>query len=191
MSTASQTPDGSLQGFENPADFERPGLPPAAVAQIAAVIASQAGARPPGLLLDLGGGTGAIGHRLAAFPGVCYLTLALSLPRLRRFARRSSAGEGSAFLARADANLAWPLRDGCVSLFFLTRAAHLLLPESLVAEILRTAHPAGSAVVLGRVRREPSSVRATLRRALHRLLSESGIPSRSGEAAHPLLAAAL
>jgi hypothetical protein len=190
MSMVSPIPDG-LPSFEGPEEgFKRVGLPPFAVVQIATAVAAQVGPEPAGLLLDLGVGTGEIGGCLASLPGVRYLALALSLSRLRRLSRRLPRPGRGAFLACADANLSWPVRDGAASLFFLSRAAHLLLPEPLVAEVLRTAHPSGAWVVLGRVRREPSSVRATLRRALHRLLGESGIATRSGEAAHPILATA-
>jgi hypothetical protein len=179
-------------GFERSAEGlgRRAGLPLVAVEKIAKAIVALAPS-PIGQLLDVGAGTGEIGACLAYTPGLRYLALDLSLPTLHRFEWRLH-GEGSrALLVRANADRPWPLRDGCVRLFFLSRAAHLLRLEPLVAEAVRTAHPEGAWVILGRVRREASSVRATLRRALHRLLGESGIESMSGETAQHLLAAAL
>jgi hypothetical protein len=168
----------------------RSGLPLAAVERIAHAIVALAPS-PTGLLLDVGAGTGEIGSCLAYIPGVRYVALDLSLPTLHRFEWRLH-GEGSrALFLRADADQPWPLADGCVRLFFLSRAAHLLRLEPLVDEAVRTAHPDGAWVILGRVRREASSIRATLRRALHRLLGESGIESMSGETAQHLLATAL
>jgi hypothetical protein len=168
----------------------RGGLPLAAVERIAAAILGVAPS-PPGVLLDVGVGTGEIGACVARIPGLRYLGLDLSLSTLLRFHRRLGRVGASAWRVRADADRPWPVRDGSVRIFFLSRAAHLLRFEPLVAEAMRAAHPDGAWVILGRVRREASSVRATLRRALHRLLGESGIESVSGEAAQHLLAAAL
>jgi methyltransferase family protein len=168
----------------------RGGLPRAAVERISAAVLGVV-PDPSGVLLDVGVGTGEIGACVALSPGVRYLGLDLSLATLRRFEARLYRDGASAWFLRADADRPWPIRDGRVRLFFLSRAAHLLRVGPLVTEVVRTAHPDGAWVVLGRVRREASSVRATLRRALHRLLGESGVESVSGETAQHRLAAAL
>ena len=191
-SDSSHAPGPLPSGFEALAESpgRRSGLPFEAFERIASAIVALAPS-PTGLLLDVGAGPGEIGSCLAYIPGVRYVALDLSLPTLHRFEWRLH-GEGSrALLLRADADQPWPLADGCVRLFFLSRAAHLLRLEPLVAEAVRTADPEGAWVILGRVRREASSIRATLRRALHRLLGESGIESMSGETAQHLLATAL
>ena len=177
--------DRLAEGFD-----PRGGLPLAAVERIAASIVG-VDPSPAGVLLDVGVGTGEIGASVARIPGLRYCGLDLSLSTLLRFDHRLRRVGASAWLLRADADRPWPVRNGSVRIFFLSRAAHLLRFEPLVAEAVRTAHPDGAWVILGRVRREASSVRATLRRALHRLLGESGIESVSGEAAQHLLAAAL
>lgn len=166
------------------------GLPRAAVERIAAAILSVT-RNPSGLLLDVGVGTGEIGACVARSAGLRYLALDLSLATLQRFEGRVAREGASASLVRADADRPWPVAEGRVQLFFLSRAAHLLRVGPLVTEVVRTAHPDGAWVVLGRIRREASSVRATLRRALHRLLSESNVDSVSGETAQHRLAAAL
>ena len=56
-----------------------------------------------------------------------------------------------------------------------------------MAETLRAAHPGGAVFVLGRVRREPESVRASLRREMRRLLAEYGVKGRGGEQARKRL----
>jgi hypothetical protein len=179
-------------GFERPVEGlgRRSGLPLVAVERIAKAIVALAPS-PTGQLLDVGAGTGEIGACLAYTPGLRYLALDLSLPTLHRFEGRLHGEGGRALLVRADADRTWPIQGGSVRLFFLSRAAHLLRLEPLVDEAVRTAHPEGAWVILGRVRREASSIRATLRRALHRLLGESGVESMSGETAQHLLAAAL
>jgi len=169
---------------------QRGGLPRAAVERIAAAVRGAA-PTPSGVLLDLGVGTGEIGACVAQTSGLRYLGLDLAFATLQRFEERLSLEGARAWLLRADADHPWPLRDGRVRLFFLSRAAHLLRVAPLVTEVVRTAHPDGAWVVLGRVRREASSVRATLRRALHRLLGESGVFSVSGEMAQHRLATAL
>jgi hypothetical protein len=185
-------PDRPRLGFERSTEGlgRRSGLPLVAVERIAKAIVALA-PNPIGQLLDVGAGTGEIGACLAYIPGLRYLALDLSLPTLHRFEWRLHGEGNRALLVRADADRPWPLQDGSVRLFFLSRAAHLLRLEPLVDEAVRTADPEGAWVILGRVRREASSVRATLRRALHRLLGESGIESMSGETAQHLLAAAL
>ncbi len=182
--------DGQARGFDR-----RAGLPPAAAEAVARAVVELAAAASPeagGLLLDLGAGTGEIGVQLARFARDAapagarqtYLGIDLSLAMLAAFRNKLRGGAGTAgraALAAADADRPWPLRAGRVRAIFLSRAAHLLDPERLLAEASRAAHPAGALLILGRVRREPESLRATLRREMRRLLAERGIAGRSGE----------
>jgi SAM-dependent methyltransferase len=171
---------------------ERAGLPPQEAAAVAAAVGGiVAGAADGGgVLLEVGAGSGEIGAGLAAAPDLPYLGLDLSLPMLVRFrARLRPAVAGR--LVRADAGAGWPLPAGRVGAVFLSRAAHLLDGDHLAAEVRRTAHPGGAWLLLGRVRREPESVRATLRREMRRLLAAAGVAGRSGEQAHDRLLAAL
>ena len=181
--------DGQARGFDR-----RAGLPPAAAEAVARTVVELAAAASPaagGLLLDLGAGTGEIGVQLArdsdaAGDRLAYLGIDLSLAMLAAFRGKLPGGADAArraALAAADADRPWPLRAGRVRAIFLSRAAHLLDPERLLAEASRAAHPAGALLILGRVRREPESLRATLRREMRRLLAERGIAGRSGEEA--------
>ncbi len=88
---------------------------------------------------------------------------------------------------QADGDRPWPVAPGRAVLIFLSRAAHLLAPAHLVEQVRRAAHPAGASFVIGRVRREPGSLRSALRRAMRRLLAAEGIEGRSGEAAQERL----
>ena len=137
---------------------------------------------PGGLVLELGAGTGEIGAALAA-RGRRYIGLDSSLGMLRVFHGRRSRG----LLIQADADRPWPVRAGCARILFSSRAAHLLSEDRLVDEALRVAHPGGAVFVLGRVRREPESVRASLRREMRRLLAGHGIEGRGGEEARKRL----
>jgi SAM-dependent methyltransferase len=197
--------DGQARGFDR-----RAGLPPAAAEAVARAVAELAVEANPvagGVVLDLGAGTGEIGVQLAAGERLAYLGIDLSpamlaafrtkLHRSARGARGSDAADATdaadaaspAALVAADADRPWPLLAGRVRAIFLSRAAHLLDPERLLAEASRAAHPAGALLILGRVRREPDSLRATLRREMRRLLAERGVPGRSGEEARRRLLA--
>lgn len=182
--------EGAARGFsfDLQADSfaERAGLEPREAAAVAAAVSGiVAGAA--GVLLEVGAGSGEIGAWLAAAPDRPYLGLDLSLPMLLRFSARLPA----CHLIQADGGAGWPLPTGRVGAVFLSRAAHLLDSDRLAAEVRRTAHPRGAWLLLGRVRREPGSVRAALRREMRRLLAAAGVAGRSGEEAHDRLLAAL
>jgi hypothetical protein len=78
-----------------------------------------------------------------------------------------------------------------VAVVFLSRAAHLLPGDVLVAETLRVASRRGAVLVLGGVRGEPDGLRAGLRREMRRLLAEHGGEARDSGAARRRLAEAL
>ncbi len=189
------------------ADFDqRAGLPAGIAPQIAAAVAALAPAAaaapvaavaPPaladrGVLLDLGAGTGQIGEHLAALCGAGgrtrYLGLDVSGPMLAVCRRKLGAGSS---LVRADAGVPWPIAAGRVELVFSSRAAHLLPPAVLIAEVLRVASPAGAVMVLGGVRSEPDSLRAVVRREMRRLLAEHGVEARRAGDSQGRLAGAL
>ncbi len=211
--------EGQADGFDR-----RAGLPPEAAARVARAVAEVA--RPfleersdapgsPGLLLEIGAGTGVVGADLAGLVPR-YLGMDLSGAMLWRFRDKLSGSAPGrdpdrdrprALLVRADADAGWPLpsalppggpdRPGArrvgertvrVGAFFLSRSAHLLASEHLTAEILRVADPRGAVLVLGAVRREPGSVRSRMRHTMRHLLSERGIEGRSRERSHERLA---
>jgi SAM-dependent methyltransferase len=169
--------DAQAGGFDR-----RAGLPAVAVERIARALREVC---PAGLLLDLGAGTGEIGAAWMAAGGR-YAGLDLSLGMLGVFHGRT----GRAVLLQADADRPWPLRSGIARTVFASRAAHLFTPQRLVTETLRVAHPEGAVFVLGRVRREGESLRATLRRQMRHLLAGHGIAGRGGEEARSALFAA-
>jgi len=165
----------------------RAGLPPAVEEAVARRVLALPHRLDTGdLVVDLGAGTGEIGHPLATAAGalgLTYVGLDLSPAMLGRFARKLRKGEGRSrsLLVAADGDAPWPLVPGRARILFSSRAAHLLRPEHLIAEAFRIAAPGGAWLVLGRVRRERGSVRQALRRRLHELLAGRGIAARGGE----------
>ncbi len=156
----------------------RAGLPPEAVDRIAEAVMESCSPGATGVVLDVGAGTGEIGARIAA-SGVAYLGVDLSLAMLQLFRRRPGSRVG---LIQADACNRWPIRGG-VRAIFVSRAVHLLTAEHVWAESRRLAREEGIDLILGAVRRDPESVRFTMRRQMRQLLAERGIAGRSGQRA--------
>jgi hypothetical protein len=84
-------------------------------------------------------------------------------------------------LILADCNQVWPFGDGAVAVVFASRAIHLLDPQHVVRETLRVVRRGGF-LILGRLLREPDSIRERLRRGRQELLVEAGLTPRSGAA---------
>jgi hypothetical protein len=100
---------------------------------------------------------------------------------LKAFQRRLAGRSAHRALVRADANAGWPLADGAVRVIFSSRAMHLLEYERVAPEVFRTASYAGATLILGRVEREPGSVRERMAQMMTELLSGRGFEGRRGE----------
>jgi SAM-dependent methyltransferase len=157
---------------------QRVGLPPTAGLAVARAIVDAANAAPDEVVAELGAGTGEIGVHLARLP-VRYVGLDSSLAMLAVF--RAKAGSTAPPLVVADCNDPWPLADGSATVVFASRVIHLLDPEHVVRETLRVCRSAGY-LILGRVQREPESLKERLRHRRQELLLEAGIIARQGEA---------
>jgi ubiquinone/menaquinone biosynthesis C-methylase UbiE len=155
----------------------RVGLPEAVSAAVARAIVEQANAGADDLVVELGAGTGEIGLHLSRLP-VRYVGLDSSQAMLDVF--RAKAGLGSSLIV-ADCNQPWPLPDGSAAAVFASRVIHLLAPEHITRETVRIGR-SGGVLMLGRVRREPDSIKERLRRQRQTLLVEAGITPRQGEA---------
>ena len=164
---------GSPTPFDGQArDFDRRvGLPDADCRRIVAAVVSLARLFPGDRVAEVGAGTGMIGRWFPAF-GIRYAGLDLSRGMLEVFRRRAS-GAG---LVQADAARSWPLPDGSVRTVFSSRAIHLLPREHVIVEVSRVA-PRG-ALVIGRVERQPESVKARLSREMRRRLRDLGFSPR-------------
>ncbi len=155
----------------------RVGLPPHASAEIARSILDWSGAGADDLIVELGAGTGEIGVELARLP-VRYLGLDGSPGMLDVF-RAKTAGAAPALIV-ADCDATWPLPNGSATVVFASRVIHLLQPDHVVRETMRVCRPGGY-LMLGRVQREPGSLKERLQRQRRQLLQEAGIHARQGD----------
>ncbi len=173
---------------------KRAGLPARCTARVARALEALPGLERSARLLEIGAGTGEIGQHLIARghqdSALDYWALDASAAMLEGFATRVPPEERQR-LRVGDANRPWPVADASLGAVFLSRVAHLLEPNHLWAETRRTAAPHGSWLVFGRRGRERRSLRAVLRRELHRLLSEEGRPFRRATAPDQLISALL
>jgi ubiquinone/menaquinone biosynthesis C-methylase UbiE len=156
----------------------RTGFPPGVGEAVADAIVRMAGVGAQDLVLELGAGTGEIGVYLAAqVPR--YLGLDTSPAMLDAF--RAKAAPRTPHLLVADGDASWPVPDASACVIFASRVIHLLRPDHVAHEATRVCAPRGY-VMLGRVTREPDSLKERLRRRRQQELREVGIQPRSGEA---------
>jgi SAM-dependent methyltransferase len=164
--------DDQAAGFDR-----RTGIPPEAAADIARAVLD-VGA--PGIVLELGAGTGEVGRHLAGLARG-YVGVDLSGPMLEVFRSKlagATRGRQAALLVQADGDRPWPVRGGSVGVVFASRAAHLLDRHHVVGEVLRVCRPGGRFVV-GRIER--SGVKQDLRREREARLADRGVAAgRSG-----------
>jgi SAM-dependent methyltransferase len=156
---------------------DRAGIPASAGTAVARALLASANAQADILVVELGAGTGEIGVHLTSLP-IRYVGLDVSAPMLDLF--RAKAGNVTPSLIVADCNHEWPLPDGGATAIFASRVIHLLDPEHVTRETLRVARSRGT-LMLGRVLREPQSIKSRLRRRRHELLREAGFSPRDGE----------
>lgn len=166
--------DGQASGYD-----ERAGLPEPACREIARAVDRLGLVRPGDVVLDLGAGTGQIGRWLAE-PPARYVALDLSGPMLEVFRQRAEALPGPRVLLRADGSGRWPVADGAVRVVFSSRAVHRMELENVLAETFRVASREGLTFLLGRVERDPESVKERMRSELHRLVARGGRDGRGG-----------
>jgi SAM-dependent methyltransferase len=157
---------------------ERAGIPATAAAAVARGIVDAAGMGVGDLVIELGAGTGEIGIHLLSLP-VRYVGLDASAAMLEVF-RARAAGSGPGLIV-ADCDRPWPLPDGSATVIFASRVIHLLRPDHVVRETMRTCRP-GGLLILGRVVRDRDGMTERLRRQRLALLEAAGITARQGEA---------
>jgi ubiquinone/menaquinone biosynthesis C-methylase UbiE len=165
-------------------DSRKTGIPPEQGRTIAEAIVAFAGTGPDDLLLELGAGTGLVG---AWFPrvGVRYLGLDASEPMLDRFRARIAEPPGTEFdVRRCDVNQPWPVADGSVACIFSSRAVHHFDRRHLADEVARVESPSGAVFVLGRVQRDPSSIRERLREEKRARVAAKGYSLGDGRQRH-------
>ena len=157
---------------------ERAGLPSDVGELVARSIVRYASAGPGDLVVELGAGTGEIGVHLARLP-IRYVGVDSSAPMLHEF--REKADDLTPSLILSDCNHVWPFGDGTATVVFASRAIHLLDPHHVMRETVRIVRRDGF-LILGRLLREPDSIRERMRRRRQELLVEIGLTPRSGAA---------
>src|SRR5215212_8869650 len=156
------------------AAFERrAGLPDAACREIADAVLKVGEAGAGDLVVEIGPGTGQIGQWFGE--PVRYVGLDLSAGMLKEFERRSGGNLGNRVLVQADANTTWPVDNKVARVVFGSRAIHLLNQEHVASEVLRVASASGATLIVGRVEREPDSVRSRMAREMNERLRSRGL----------------
>lgn len=166
--------DGQAGLFE-----KRAGLPEACCPDIASKVIEIGEAKPGDLIVEIGSGTGQIGEWFKA--PVRYAGLDFSAGMLKEFGRRLESDSPGRLLLQADGNRRWPLADGVARVIFSSRTMHLLDQEHVASEFLRVASSGGAALILGRVEREPESVKARMAKEMNERLRARGFAGRRGE----------
>jgi ubiquinone/menaquinone biosynthesis C-methylase UbiE len=127
---------------------------------IASAVLEAGEVRAGELVVEIGAGTGQIGHWFGA--PMRYLGMDLSARMLQEFRRRAGGLSGQRALIRADANTRWPLTNAIARVIFSSRTMHLLDHEHVADETFRVARSDGATLIIGRVERDPQSVKARL-----------------------------
>lgn len=161
--------DGQAGLFER-----RAGLPEACCRAIAKKVIEIGEAKSGDLIVEIGSGTGQIGQWFEA--PLRYAGFDLSAGMLKEFSRRLDSD-----LIQADANASWPLADGVARVIFSSRAVHLLRQEHVAQEVFRVASSNGATLSLGRVERDPESIRARMSKEMNERLRQHGFVGRRGE----------
>jgi len=159
-------------------DFDtRAGFGDRVAAQIAGAVLEIVRPGSEDVLVEIGAGTGEIGHHLAG-ASMRYVAIDASEQMLRGFVRNYAAGRDR-LLVVADCDGRWPIADGCVRCVFASRALHLLDPHRLVAELSRVAADRFH-LLIGRTQRDPEGFKERLRDRLHVALTDRGLTPPDG-----------
>jgi ubiquinone/menaquinone biosynthesis C-methylase UbiE len=160
----------ALDRFDRQAErFDRrAGLAQGVAREVASALVRTLSLRASDVVLEIGAGTGAIGCELLELAPQ-YVGLDLSRQMLDVFRRKLTCRKRGV-LVLGDANRLWPVRDATVAVVFASRAAHLLNGPHLIDEVRRVCR-AGGYLLIGRIEREPNSLRSRLRQERLRLRS--------------------
>jgi ubiquinone/menaquinone biosynthesis C-methylase UbiE len=154
------------------------GIGPEVGGCIARVIVELAGCGSDDVILDIGAGTGTIGVHFAE-QSRRYVGLDRSERMLAVFRRKLERLPGTVQLVQADAETAWPIGDGAVSVVFASRVVHHLPIQHFIQEVWRVCRPGGH-LLLGSVTRDADSLPSRLQRYKRMLLAQHGIVGRDG-----------
>ena len=166
--------------YDEQAEFfdKRVGLSDAVAREVVAVVRELVLADTQGAILEIGAGTGELGHWLAAERR--YVGIDSSSAMLEKY-RKRGVRSGDQTLICADGNESWPVESGEIGLVFGSRVFHLLEVDHVAAEFARVSSPGGAALLSGRVRRQKDSVKTLMRQKMRECLEEEGYVPREAE----------
>lgn len=166
--------DGQAELFE-----QRTGLPEFCCREIVKNVQAIGRVESADLIVEVGAGTGQVGQWFEE--PMRYAGFDLSAGMLTQFSRRLVDDFGKRLLIHADANGSWPIADRAARVIFSSRAMHLVQQEHAANEIFRIGASDGATLILGRVEREPESVRVRLSKEMTERLRKHGLVGRRGE----------
>jgi ubiquinone/menaquinone biosynthesis C-methylase UbiE len=173
--------DASFELFDGQAATfdQRAGLPVEYCRAIAGAVIGIGQLAPGDLILEVGPGTGQIGQWFSA--PMRYAGIDKSAGMLKQFQSLPGGGASNQVLVLTDANRGWPLASGVARVIFSSRAMHHLDQEHVVSEVFRVAVSDGATLIIGRIQRDPESVRARMSREMNNGLRKHGYEGRRGE----------
>ena len=173
--------DGGSELFDDQAAMfdQRAGMPVEYCRAIAGAVVEVGRLAPGDLILEVGPGTGLISRWFSA--PLRYIGIDKSAGMLMQFQSLPRGGESNQVLVLTDANQSWPLVSGVARVIFSSRAMHHLDQEHAASEVFRVAAPDGATLIIGRVERDPDSVRARMSREMNNGLRKHGYEGRRGE----------
>ena len=158
---------------------QRTGLPVEYCRAIAVAVIEIGRLAPSDLILEVGPGTGMISRWFNA--QMRYVGIDRSAGMLKQFQNRAGSDASNQLLVLTDANRSWPLAGGVARVIFSSRAMHQLDQEHAASEVFRVAAPDGATLIIGRVERDPESVRARMAKEMNNRLRAHGYEGHRGE----------
>lgn len=173
--------DAGFELFDDQAAMfdQRAGLPVEYCRAIASAVVEIGQLAPGDLILEVGPGTGQIGQWFSA--PIRYVGIDKSAGMLMQYQRLLGGDASNQVLVLTDANRGWPLASGAARVIFSSRAIHHLDQEHVASEVFRVAAPDGATLIIGRIQRDPESVRARMSREMNNGLRKQGYEGRRGE----------
>ena len=173
--------EASFELFDDQAAMfdQRAGLPVEYCRAIAGAVVQIGQLAPGDLILEVGPGTGQIGQWFSA--PMRYVGIDKSAGMLKQFQSLPGSGARNQVLVLTDANRSWPIAGGVARVIFSSRAMHQLDQDHAASEVFRVAAPDGATLIIGRVDRDPESVRARMAKEMNNRLRAHGYEGHRGE----------
>lgn len=167
--------DGQAEAYER-----RAALPGDVGRAVARSVLSLSGAGAGDLVLEVGAGTGLIGRHLVE-GAPAYIGFDIAADMLAVFAGRLGGDRSRGLLTLADGDRQWPIAAGAARAIFSSRALHLLPLDHVVRQVARVGCPAGTTLVIGRLRFAADGIRDRMARAMRTGLRRRGQRPRGGQ----------